>query len=128
LLLLLFGLHGTRVEAALEPFEITDCLGLVDGGVQPGDRRPGLARGEIGSGDPAFEQTDLGRERIVPAGEEGERLIRAASLPDPDYALALSGAHVDSPVVSYPAPRMAFGAHRLPPARYLIRTCPAWHA
>src|SRR5258706_13798719 len=23
---------------------------------------------------------------------------------------------------------MAFGAHRLPPARYLTRTCPAWHA
>src|SRR5258707_3757770 len=89
LLLTLVGLLRKRAEAALEAFEISYCLGLVDSGVQPGDGRPGLATGEIGAGDPPLDQADLGRERVVPAGEEGERLIRAASLPDPDHALAL---------------------------------------
>src|SRR6185437_17171011 len=105
-----------RFEAALEAVKVTDRLGFIDRGLEPGDRRLRLTRGQVGRVDPPLQQVHLGRERVVPAGVELQGLIRAPGLPDPYDTLAVGGAHVDGSVLGYPAPRLVLRVHRLPPA------------
>src|SRR5580658_10790463 len=112
----MIGLLGQGVEPALEALKVADGLSLVDRGMQPGDSRPGLARGQVGGRDPPFEQVHLGSKRVVPASEELKRFVRTARLPDSYDTLPFGGAHVHGAVLGYPAPRMASRAHRLPPA------------
>ena len=110
-----------RGQAGRQAVQIADAMGVGDGGDQPADGRLRLGRRQVGVSHPLLKQADLGLQRVELALEEGQRLVRAARLPGADLALAVGYADIDSPVVGYPAPRIACGAHRVPPDRYL--TC-----
>ena len=107
-------------QPGLEAVQVADRVRVADRGGQPGDGGPGLACRQVGAGHALLEQADLGLQRVELALEEGQRLIGAAGLPRADLSLTVGGADIHRPVVGYPAPRIACGAHRIPPARYLI--------
>ena len=62
-------------------------------------RLGGLVGGQHAGLDPLLEQLDLEGERVVPLGEEGQRLLGRPLGVLPDGALAVGGPHVDGSVV-----------------------------
>lgn len=112
LLALLRDQWGEGLQPGPQAVQVADGLGLVDRAGHLLHRGASVVGGHGARLHALLQQVHLEGESVVPAGVEGEGLLRVGIRPLTDRSFAVLGPYEDRSVLCYPAP--AFLGHNSP--------------